>query len=196
MHGVSMAPPRIEVAGATYHINGKAVHGVKLFADESDRQLFLRLFAREAHHSEWCVLTYSLMTTHYHALLRLEKPTLSSGFQRLNSLYARLYNRRHNRRGALWQRRFYDVMVESERHLYETIRYIALNAPRAGATDDPQTWPWSNYGSAIGLAPRGDLGDDRELLRLFGTRRDVAMKRLRAYVEELDPRGRLSQTRV
>ena len=82
---------------------------MKLFVDESDRALFIRLLVKQARKSGWCVLAYTLMTTHYHLLLRLEKPALSSGFQRLNSMYARLYNRRHGRRGALWQRRFFDV---------------------------------------------------------------------------------------
>jgi putative transposase len=196
MHRARVAPPRIEIAGATYHVNGKAVHGVKLFADESDRFLFLRLLAEQAVKSEWCVLAYSLMTTHYHLLLRIEKPTLSSGFQRFNSLYARVYNRRHNRRGALWQRRFFDSVVATDAHFFESIRYVALNAPRAGACDRPEDWPWCNYGSAIGRTPPDQLANDRELLRLFGTRRDVAMRRLREYVEEADPRRRRGQTPV
>ena len=186
-----MAPPRIEQVGAVYHVNGKAVHGVALFADEADRFLFLRMLADQAKRSEWRILKYSLMTTHYHLILRLEKPTLSSGFQRLNSIYARAYNRRHGRRGALWQRRFFDSIVETEAHLYESIRYVALNAPRAGACDAPENWPWSNYGSAIGRYPGDPVADERELLRLFGTR-----EWLREYVEQADPRNRVSQTRV
>jgi len=191
-----MAPPRIEVVGATYHVNGKAVHGTKLFVDESDRFLFLRMLGDQAIRSDWCLLAYSLMTTHYHLLLQLRKPTLSSGFHRLNSIYARAYNARHGRRGALWQRRFFDSMVATDGHLYEAIRYIALNAPRANACVRPEDWPWSNYGSAIGRARCDELVDERALLRLFGTRRDVAMRRLREYVEEADPRRRVSQTPV
>jgi putative transposase len=189
-----MAPPRIEVVGATYHVNGKAVHGTKLFVDESDRFLFLRMLGEQAIRSDWCVLAYSLMTTHYHLLLQLRKPTLSSGFHRFNSMYARAYNARHARRGALWQRRFFDSMVMTEGHLYEAIRYVALNASRANACSRPEDWPWSNYGSAIGCARREDLVDEQALLRLFGTRRDVAMRRLREYVEEADPRRRFGQT--
>jgi REP element-mobilizing transposase RayT len=191
-----MAPPRIEVPGAIYHVNGKAVHGTKLFVDEADRFLFLRMLTRQARRSEWCILAYSLMTTHYHLLLRIEKATLSSGFHRFNSIYARAYNRRHGRRGALWQRRFFDTIIETDGHLFEAIRYIALNAPRANACESAEEWPWSSYGASIGSAPPDPLIDERELLRLFGTRRDVAMRRLRAYVEEVDPRRRLGQTRV
>lgn len=191
-----MAPPRLEVVGAIYHVNGKAVHGMKLFVDESDRALFMRLLARQARLSGWCVLAYSLMTTHFHVLFRLDKPELSSGFQCLNSMYARLYNRRHGRRGALWQRRYFDSIVETHGHLYEVIRYIALNAPRAQACEAAEDWPWCGYGAAIGTSPPDPLVDESELLRLFGTRPEEARERLRWFVEEADPRERFRQTPV
>lgn len=195
-HRRSVAPPRFQIVGAIYHVNGKAVQGVKLFADESDRALFIRLLAKQARKSGWCVLAYSLMTTHFHLLFRLDKPELSSGFQRLNSLYARLYNRRHARRGALWQRRYFDSIIETEGHLYEAIRYIALNAPRAQACEAAEDWPWCGYGAAIGTSPPDPVVDEAELLRLFGTSREAARKSLRSFVEEADPRARFGQTPV
>jgi putative transposase len=195
-HPRAMAPPRIQLAGASYHLNGKAVDGTKLFRDDSDRLLFLRLLAIEARRSDWCVLAYTLMTTHYHLVIELRQPTLSSGFQRLNSVYARAYNRVHDRRGALWQRRYFDALLESENHLYEAIRYVALNAPRAGMCPSPEDWPWSSYGAAVGLHATDPIVDEHALLRLFGTRPDAARKALRAIVEEADPRVRRSQTPV
>jgi REP element-mobilizing transposase RayT len=191
-----VAPPRIQIVGAIYHVNGKAVHGVKLFADESDRALFIRLLAKQARKSGWCVLAYTLMTTHFHLLLRLDKPALSSGFQRLNSIYARLYNQRHGRRGALWQRRYFDSIIETESHLYEAIRYIALNAPRAHACDAAEDWPWCGYGASIGTSPPDPLVNEWELLRLFGSSQDEARERLRWFVEEADPRERFGQRPV
>lgn len=191
-----MAPPRIEIVGQTYHVNSNSVDGTKLFVDEEDRLAFLRMFRAEAHRSDWCVLAYSLMTTHFHVLLELRKLTLSSGFQHLKSLYAREYNRRHGRRGALWQKRFQDTMIGGEAHLYEAIRYIALNAPRANACPSPEAWEWCGYGAAIGLYAPDPIVEEQELLRLFGTSTKRARDELRAYVEERDSRVRLGQTRV
>ena len=191
-----MAPPRIEVAGGLYHVNGKAVHGAGLFRDDVDRLVFLDRLRDQARLSEWTVLSYSLMTTHYHLLLKLHKPTLSSGFRRLNSLYAKDYNRRHARRGALWQRRFYDSLIESDEHLLEAIRYIARNATRANAVNRPEEWPWCSYGSALGLLPKDPIVDEDELLALFGARPDTARAQLRAFVEEPDPRRRRGLTPV
>jgi REP element-mobilizing transposase RayT len=187
---------RVQAVGAVYHVNGKAVDGTKLFRDDVDRVSFLSLLQDQSERSDWCILGYSLMTTHYHLILKLRKLTLSSGFQRLNSIYARSYNRRHKRDGALWRTRFFDDIVEADKHLYEAIRYVALNASRANACRAPEEWPWSNYGSSIGLAPRDPIVDEKELLRLFGPRPGEARRTLRAMVEELDPRQRRSQRRV
>jgi REP-associated tyrosine transposase len=189
-------PPRIELPSRVYHVNAKAVAGCKLFRDDDDRETFLTLLRREIARSSWKCLAYSLMSTHYHVLLRLEKCTLSSGFQHLNAGYARWFNRKYGRRGALWQRRFHDRLIESDRHLLEVNRYIALNAPRASMCVRPEDHLWCGYRAAIGLCPPDPLVEEDELLGLFGTRPETARRRLRAFVDERDPRERLSQRRV
>jgi putative transposase len=188
--------PRIEEPGASYHINANALEGMPLFRDEIDRVRFFELFAEEVEQSEWTVLEYTLMTTHYHVLLTLQKCTLSSGFQRLQSRYARSYNRRHSRRGVVWQKRFHDEMLESDRHLFETIRYIALNAPRVRLAESAERWPWCSYGAAVGAAPRDPIVDEAALLNLFAVDTKNARRKLQAFVEEKDPRLRWRQTRV
>jgi REP element-mobilizing transposase RayT len=187
---------RIEVPGGLYHVNANALHSMALFRDEFDRLRFLELLADQVEKSAWTILMYSLMTTHYHVLFRLEEPTLSSGFQRLQSLYARGYNRRHKRRGVVWQKKFHDEFVESEGHLYETIRYIAHNATRANICERPEEWPWCSYGSAIGLFPPDPLVDEHALLALFGPTPEIGRRRLQEYVEEKNPRERWRQRRL
>jgi REP element-mobilizing transposase RayT len=185
-----MAPPRIEIAGSFYHVNGKAVHGTSLFRDDVDRLAFLKLLEEEAAFSDWTLLAYSLMTTHHHALLRLNNETLSSGFRRLNSRYAKSYNLRHDRRGALWQRRFYDSMTENHAHLLETIRYISRNASRGNVVDAPEDWPWCSYGRYHRRRSKDSIVDEGEASRALRDESEVARARLRAFVEGLTPARR------
>ncbi|HZQ15870.1 MAG TPA: transposase [Gaiellaceae bacterium] len=189
-------PIRIEIVGAYYHINSNALDGMSLFRDDVDRLQFLELLGKEIGRSEWTLLEYTLMTTHYHLLLKLNKPTLSSGFQHLHSLYARYYNRRHARRGVVWQRRFHDELIESDPHLLECIRYIALNPPRANMCAKAEEWPWSSYGASIGVHEPDFLVETGELLAFFGSSRRDARRKLRAFVEERDPRERRRQIRL
>ena len=43
-----MPPLRVEIVGHTYHVNGQAVDGAKLFRDDVDRLAFLDLLADQA----------------------------------------------------------------------------------------------------------------------------------------------------
>lgn len=185
---------RLEAAGCIYHINANGLDGLTLFRDDVDRETFFDLLADEVGRSDWIVLEYSLMSTHYHLLLQLRKPTLSSGFQHLQSRYARAYNRRHKRRGVVWQTRFHDKLIESERHLLECIRYIAWNAPRANLCALPEEWPWCSYGAAVGAFGADPVVDEAELLGFFAKTRADARRLLRRYVEEDNPRERWRQT--
>jgi putative transposase len=182
--------PRIEFPGATHHVNAKAVDGCKAFRDDYDRFVFLKLLAGELERSQWILLAYSLMGTHYHLLVRTSERGLSSGFQRLNAGHARTYNQHHRRRGALWQRRFHDSLVETDFHLLEAVRYIALNAVRAGICERPEDYAWCSYGAAVGEHQPDELVDEAALLGLFGMTPARARQRLREFVAEGDPRRR------
>jgi REP-associated tyrosine transposase len=189
-------PLRIELPGRAYHVNAKGVAGCKVFRDDDDREAFLNLIAEELTRSRWNCLAYCLMGTHYHLLIQLDQCTLSSGFQHLNGAYARWFNRKYGRRGAVWQRRFHHVLIESDAHLLEVNRYIALNATRAALCERPEDHLWCGYRAAIGECPPDPLVSETELLSLFGTPPQRARIRLRQFVEERDPRERRSLIRV
>lgn len=161
-----------------------------MFPDACHREQFLRLLRSEMLRSDWTCLGYALMSTHYHVILRLEKPALSSGFQRLNSQYARWFNTTHSRTGALWQRRFFDVLVESDFQLLELQRYLAHNATRASIAAAPEDWPYCHYGALIGVHPPDDLVAEDEILALFSHDERRARARVREFVEDGDPRRR------
>ncbi|HEY6963346.1 MAG TPA: transposase [Gaiellaceae bacterium] len=187
---------RLEEPGATYHLCANAIDGRRLFHDEVDFGTYFGLLGDEVVESEWELLEYVFMTTHVHLIVKLRKCTLSSGFRRLQSRYARAFNRRHRRRGVMWQKRFHDEMIETDGHLFEAIRYVARNPVRAGMCDAPEDYEWSSYGAAIGVHPRDPLVSERALLELFARDAGTARRRLRAFVEEKDPRVRRRQTRV
>jgi hypothetical protein len=71
--------------------------------------------------------------------------------QRLNSVYARHYNRIKNEQGTVFYRRFASVIAEQETSLKDLIRYVHLNPVRSGACtlDQLDTHKWCGHHSLI-----------------------------------------------
>ena len=167
-----------------------------IFRSDADCELFLAYLGQEVARSEWECLAYSLMRTHYHLLIRLSKETLSSGFQRLNGRYAQKYNALYGRRGHVFERRFRDVLVESDVQRNEVSRYIHLNACRAHVCDRPEEHVWCDYAATVGLASPDPVVSARASLELFGEDLRAARRRYVRFVAEPDPRVRRGQTRA
>jgi putative transposase len=184
--------PRIEIPGYGYHVTGLGVDELPLFKTPLDRDVAVALLAEEVALSSWTCVEYCVMTTHYHAVVYLNKPTLSSGFQRFNMRYAQYYNKHYGRRGHVFGGRFSDKIIESDAHRLEVARYVALNPTRAQMCRLPEDYPWSGYGSIIGRFAPDPVIDIAAALEPFGGSRAA----YRRYVEELDPRVRRGQTRV
>ena len=76
------------------------------------------------------------------------------------------YNRRHQRKGTLWEERYKSILVEgTPGTLTRMAAYIDLNAVRAGIVKDPRDYRFSGYGEAMGgskLAREGLMGVVKE----------------------------------
>jgi hypothetical protein len=68
----------------------------------------------------------------------------------LKQRFTQLYNKKHARRGTLWEDRFRSVLVESGSALATMAAYIDLNPVRAGLVKDPSRYRWSSYGATMG----------------------------------------------
>jgi hypothetical protein len=122
------------------------------------------------------------MTTHYHAILITPEANLAAGMCRLNGDFASLYNRRHGRRGHVFERRYWSGLIESDGHLLEACRYVALNPVRAGMCDRPEDYEWSTYAATLGLRPCPPFLDVGAVLQLFGRDQTTARERFARFV--------------
>lgn len=172
--------PRLEYAGAIHHVMSRGNDGIPIFRDDEDRALFLELLAEEVVRARWILRDYSLLGNHFHLKIETPECTLSVGMHRLLSRYAQRFNRRHRRRGHLFQERFKNLLVENESYGLELSRYIALNAVRAGLATRPEEWQWCSYAALAGFVPRPSwLAED---LRGLGPDRITRQKEYRAFV--------------
>lgn len=168
--------PRFDAPGSIQHVFTAGAGPCSIYADVDDYLAFVAIAASTFARHGWRCLSYCLMTTHYHLIVRTQDGDLSAGMERLNGDYARSFNRRHGRRGHLFGARFGSVFVQSHEHFQTEVRYVALNPLDAGVL--PDTWPWSSYATAVTGRP-DPLADNDELIALFG-----GVDRLRAFVED------------
>lgn len=180
--GCMARQPRIEFEGALHHVMSRGNDGIVIFRDDVDRTRFLTLLAEEIARSRWTLHDYCLMSNHYHLAISTGECTLSTGMHRLLARYAQFFNRRHGRRGHLFQERFKSVLVEEETHGIVLSRYLALNPVRAGMCARPQDWAWSSYAARAGLAPAPEWLTLEPLASQFGLTVETQQRAFREFV--------------
>jgi len=64
-------PLREEIAGAYYHVGTRGNNQRDIYTTDNTRLIFLLMLQRLAKRHDWQVVTYCLMSHHYHLVLRL-----------------------------------------------------------------------------------------------------------------------------
>ena len=155
-----------------------------LFRDNVDRQIFEMLLGAVVDKHSWECGSICLMGTHYHLLLVTPEADLDAGMHSLNGRYAQTFNHRHGTRGHVFQSRYQCRFIQTDGHLSEVTRYIAMNPVEAGLCRRPGDWPWSSYRETITCRRRRPYLSPSVVLDMFGRDRDLARARLQALVED------------
>jgi len=162
--------PRLDVAGALYHVIARGVERRAVFRDDRDRGDFLRRVAALSGDEDITVFAFALMDNHFHLVLRRGQRRLGAFMHRLLTGYSGRFNRRHNRGGHLFQNRYQAVLCDADAYLLELVRYVHLNPVRAGIVTDPLGYAWTSHGAYIRPHPPAWL-DTQVVLGMVGNRR-------------------------
>ena len=136
---------RDDFPGALHHVFLRGVDRMPIVRDALDYQRFVEFLEGAAARTGIECHGWTVMPNHYHLIVGSPEGTLSRGMHWLNSQYAQLFNRRHDRVGHLFQGRFGSRVITSDADLLGIVRYLALNPVRAGLVADPSDWRWSSY---------------------------------------------------
>jgi len=145
--------PRLEYSGALYHVTARGVRQDAIFVDDRDRLSLLTILARSLRTCDARIFAFCLMGNHYHFVLQTHQANLSALMHRVNSTFSLTFNRRHGRRGQVFDGRFKALHVDRDAYLLEVCRYVDLNPVRAGLVESPGEWLWSSYGAHTGRRP-------------------------------------------
>jgi predicted XRE-type DNA-binding protein len=131
----------------------------------------------------WRLYAWVLMTNHFHLEVETPEANLSRGMHWLNTRYVQWFNRKHDRCGHLFQRRFEAKLIEKEAYMLEVARYVILNPVRAHMVAHPEEYRWSSYHATAGLEPVPEWLDTVGLLGNFGSDVSSAREEYRRFVD-------------
>lgn len=138
-------PLRIEFPDAYYHVMNRGLEQRKIALEEKDHQYLIELLVDIAQRWQVKIFAYCLMPSHYHLFLKTPQGNLSRVMRHLDSLYTQHFNRTHRRDGPLFRGRYKAVLVDADNYLLQLVRYIHLNAVKAGTVKSPGDYPWSSH---------------------------------------------------
>ena len=139
-----------------YHITNRGVARRTTFLDDEDYITFIALMKKGCAKYDVKVIAFCLMPNHFHLLVcSAVGKEVSLCVQWITSIYAKYFNRRYERRGHLWQDRFYAKQVKDGLHLGVCWRYVEQNPVRAKLIGKAHEWKWSSaYMRSVGHRSR------------------------------------------
>ena len=118
------------------------------------------------------ILAFCVMPNHFHFLLRQSAKNGIPIFMRnVQNSYAKYFNTKSKRTGALFQAMFKGIRIETDEQLFHVSRYVHLNPLTSYIVSDLtqlDDYPWSSYGTYIGKRQHPFV-DTREIISYFGT---------------------------
>lgn len=91
------------------------------------------------------------MTNHVHLLIRANEKETANLIRRVHSIYSRYFNKKYNYVGHLWQDKYFSELIEDDKQMLETSRYIHLNPVKANMVKKPEDYEWSSYSMFLEL---------------------------------------------
>ena len=177
--------PRLDTPGALHHVMGRGIDGIDIFSQKKDWVDFLNRLKSLCDSKAMSVYAWSLMSNHFHLLIRTGNVPLSNNMRKLLTGYVVNYNRRHKRYGYLFQNRYKSILCEDDPYLLELTRYIHLNPLRAGivkSIEELNRYPRSGHSVIMGNI-RHEWQDSDTILFYFGKRRKKAIEKYEEFIK-------------
>jgi len=126
--------PRIEFAGAFYHVIVRGNQKQRVFKDAADFQKYLLTLTVYKNRAGCRIYAYVLMNNHVHLLVETQDVPLSKVMQGVNQTYTMYFNRKYRTVGHLFQGRYKAILCDRDAYLLGLVKYIHENPLRARTT--------------------------------------------------------------
>lgn len=158
---------RFVVPGHVHHVTQRGNYRQKIFYENQDYAVYLKYIQKYAKKFAVSIYAFCLMYNHVHWIV---KPHLKESLSRLFSVahqrYAYYLHKRMDKKGHLWQARFYSCVC-IDHHIEQAIRYVERNPVRAKIVNQPWEYVWSSAKAHMGKTYRLiELADINEYIKV------------------------------
>jgi REP element-mobilizing transposase RayT len=136
-----------------WHLFNRGSRRMALFHDDQDARVFLARLRKAAELAGCIVWAYTLMTNHFHLVVRASSEQLSRFTHHLQRLYSLYHNHRWNLSGCAFAGPYGLVRQASPGMLLRTLAYVFLNPVTARLVDRPEDWTWTSFRAFMGIGP-------------------------------------------
>lgn len=153
-----------------FHVMVRGINKEYIFLTEEMKEKYKKLLKENIQKSNVKLLSYCIMSNHSHMLMYASNPQeMSKLMQKINTSFARLYNRKNNRIGFVFRDRFSVQQIKNKQHLYNCLAYIHNNPIKAGIVKNPQDYKYSSYREWLG---QQEIIDQMSYKLVFGENED------------------------
>ena len=138
---------RVVLPATPHHITQCGHNNQPIFTDDDDFEYYLSTLADFKDAYGVSVYAFCLMSNHVHLIVEPGEDIsgMAQLMKRLAGRQTRHFNRKHNRRGTLWESRYRSSPIQTEPYLLACCRYVELSPVRAGLVSAPGDYKWSSY---------------------------------------------------
>jgi REP element-mobilizing transposase RayT len=171
------------VPNAFYQIRSVCIPELKVFSSEKMKTYLLKQISIAKGKYSFKCLSWSIMDNHYHLVVQSSEETISKFMQRINSIFAKYFNKTNKRKGTVFGR-FSSVIVQSDKeHIEKAIRYIHFNPVRrrdctVGGMDQHR---WCGHHALVN-GSKDEILDREDVISLFGS-----LENYRSFIQSGDP---------
>jgi putative transposase len=140
-----------DVGEGIHHVWVNVTGNGRYFEDDADRLTWIRYLVHVLDVHRCSCVAFCQMTTHVHLLLDVRRGVLPDVMRDLNREYAKEFNARHDRLGALDRKRYGSRRACSDEDLLGLFAYVVLNPVRERMCARAEEWPWSSYLTTLGF---------------------------------------------
>ena len=138
--------PRNYIKTIFFHVITQGINKSYIFEKSEDIKYHIKTMYKLSAQHEIKIIAYCIMNNHVHMLIETyDIKELSKYMQRLNTTYAKYYNKKYNRIGYVFRDRYKSEGIYNEEQLYNCIKYIYDNPVKAGICNRPEEYSYSNY---------------------------------------------------